>query len=144
MLDENLRGLAVTLKRDGETSEEAFERIKASTYVTIFHHDPYWPFYRVEYKFGRVILTINKAHPFYTRFYQPLVDFATTPAIDGQEDAADGPDATDLVVSLQLMLLSLARAQSQMTVGGGEERRTLFDTFGREWSNNMKVQLGGD
>jgi hypothetical protein len=91
-----------------------------------------------------VILTINKAHPFYTRFYQPLVDFATTPAIDGQEDAADGPDATDLVVSLQLMLLSLARTQSQMTVGGGEERRTLFDTFGREWSNNMKVQLGGD
>ncbi|SEL79041.1 Histidine kinase-, DNA gyrase B-, and HSP90-like ATPase [Sphingomonas palmae] len=145
MLDENLRGLAVTLKRDGETDEQAFERIRGSTYVTIFRHDPYWPFYHVEYKFGRVILTINTAHPFYTRFYQPLVDFATAPATDGAEDTGEQPgDATDLVVSLQLMLLSLARTQSQMMASGGEDRRMLFDTFGREWSNNMKVQLGGE
>jgi len=145
MLDENLRGLAVTLKRDGETDEQAFERIRGSTYVTIFRHDPYWPFYHVEYKFGRVILTINTAHPFYTRFYQPLVDFATAPAADGAEDTGEQPgDATDLVVSLQLMLLSLARTQSQMMASGGEDRRMLFDTFGREWSNNMKVQLGGE
>jgi hypothetical protein len=144
MLDENLRGLAVTLQGNGETSEEAFERIKGSTYVTIFRHDPYWPFYHVDYKFGRVILTINTAHPFYTRFYQPLVAFATAPTPDGLEAEGEGPVATDLVVSLQLLLLSLARTQSQMTAGGGEERRALFDTFGREWSNNMKVQLGAD
>lgn len=142
ILDENLRGLAVTLKRDGETNDDAFERIRKSTYVTVFRHDPYWPFYHVEYQFGRVILTINTAHPFYTRLYQPLVDFAAGPRAEAPDDAVEQADATDLVVSLQLVLLSLARTQSQMVAGGDEERRALFGTFGQEWSNNMKVQLG--
>lgn len=142
ILNENLRGLAVTLKRDGETNDEAFERIRKSTYVTVFRHDPYWPFYHVEYQFGRVILTINTAHPFYTRLYQPLVDFAAGPRAEASDDAVEQADATDLVVSLQLVLLSLARTQSQMIAGGDEERRALFGTFGQEWSNNMKVQLG--
>lgn len=143
ILDENLRGLAVTLKREGETSDAAFDRIKKSTYVTVFRHDPYWPFYHVEYQFGRVILTINTAHPFYTRLYQPLVDFAAGPRAEVSEDTGEQADATDLVVSLQLMLLSLARTQSQMLAGGDDERRAMFGTFGQEWSNNMKVQLGG-
>jgi hypothetical protein len=144
ILDSNLRGLAVTLKRDGETDDEAFERVSKSTYVTLFRHDPYWPFYHVDYQFGKVILTINTAHPFYTKLYQPLVNLATTPAAEAGEDEVEPTDATDLLVSLQLLLLSLARTQSQMTAAsGGDDRRNLFETLGREWSNNLKVQIGG-
>ena len=62
--DENLRGLALTLKREQETDEQAFERVKASKYLITFKYDEYWPFYHVENRFGRVIMTINTA----TRF----------------------------------------------------------------------------
>ena len=38
-LDANLQGLAATLKRDDETDEEAFERVKNSKYLIEFKHD---------------------------------------------------------------------------------------------------------
>ena len=66
LLEENLRTLALALKRHEETDEEAFIRIKSSRYITAFKHDDYWPFYRVDFKLGKVILTINTAHPFFT------------------------------------------------------------------------------
>ena len=68
-------GLAVTLKRDGETEEQAFERIRQSPYIIAFKHDPYWPFYDVTNQFGRVILTINTAHAFFTELYEPVSKF---------------------------------------------------------------------
>jgi HSP20 family molecular chaperone IbpA len=71
-LDANLRGLAISLQRDGETEQQAFERIKQSKYVIEFKHDEYWPFYDVKHRFGRVILTINTAHPFFTELYDPI------------------------------------------------------------------------
>jgi hypothetical protein len=71
-MEANLRGLSVTLKRDGETEEEAFERVKKSRYIISLKHDAYWPFYDVTHQFGRVILTINTAHPFYTELYEPV------------------------------------------------------------------------
>jgi hypothetical protein len=37
-IEENLRGLAITLKRDGETDEQAFERVKNSKYIIDFKH----------------------------------------------------------------------------------------------------------
>ncbi len=55
-MDENLRGLAVGLRRENETDDEALQRVKASRYIIRFHHDKFWPFYDVEHKFGRVIL----------------------------------------------------------------------------------------
>ena len=71
-LDQNLRTLAVALKRDGETDEEAFERVKASKYLMEFKHDEYWPFYHAEHKFGRVVPTLDTAHPFFSDLYDPL------------------------------------------------------------------------
>lgn len=76
-IDANLRGLAVTLKRDGETDEQAFDRIKNSQYIIAFKHDPYWPFYDVSHQFGRVILTINTAHTFFTALYDPVSKMGT-------------------------------------------------------------------
>ena len=70
-IEENLRGLAVGLARENETAEEALQRIKASRYIIHFNHHKLLPFYDVEHKFGRVILTVNTAHPFYSSSMSP-------------------------------------------------------------------------
>jgi hypothetical protein len=141
-LEENLRILAVTLRRDGETDEEAFERVKASKYLIEFRHDEFWPFYHVEHRFGRVILTVNSAHPFFEQLYEPLrklglgvesevEDNGEAPPVESQ----DGP-----LVALELMLLSLARAQSQIAAHNDDAKKTL-ETLRREWSEAYRVQL---
>jgi len=45
------------------------------------------------------------------------------------------------LVALQLMLLSLARAQSAMTLQDPERTQT-FDLFRKEWSDTYATQLG--
>ncbi len=77
-LNENLRTLAMMLKREKETDEEAFERVKYSKHIIHYKHDVYWPFYHVDQRFGKIILTINTAHPFYERLYAPLSSAALT------------------------------------------------------------------
>jgi hypothetical protein len=57
-----VRALASGLKRDGETDEEAYERLSRSKYITDFKYDDDAPFYRVEYKLRKIILRINTAH----------------------------------------------------------------------------------
>lgn len=140
-MEENLRVLAVSLRRDGETDEEAFERIKGSQYLIHFGHDDYWPFYRAERRFGRVILTINTAHPFFTELYEPLrrgnVDG------DGDDDEVSAnvlPEASGPLVALELLLLSLARTQAAMG-SNDEDIRQNLDLFQREWSQAYRVQL---
>ena len=135
-LEANLRALARTLKRNNETDEQAFERVKVSRYIITMKHDEYWPFYTVDYQFGRVILTINTAHPFYTKLYHPLeVEFG---ASEESEDTSDG----ELLVALQMMLISLARTQSSMTHGKDREQfQELFKAIQTEWSDNFKTQL---
>lgn len=143
-LEANLKGLAVSVKREGETDEQAFERIKASKYLIVFRHDDYWPFYHVEHKFGRVLLTINTAHPFYGRLYEPLRQHPQPDSQDGEGDTSqtaipeehDGP-----VVALELLLLSLARSQSVLSMNDEDARRT-FDALRREWSETYRIQLG--
>lgn len=142
-LQANLRALATRLRRNNETPEEAYERIKDARYITDFKADEFWPFYRVDYEYGKVILTINTAHPFYTKLYLPLSELA---APETEEEVRDGEAAAtragELVTALQLMLLSLARTQSQMTFGADrEEHRALFESLQKEWSDNLKTQL---
>ena len=141
-LDANLRTLAIALRRDGETDEQAYERVKASKYLIEFKHDEYWPFYHVEHRFGRVILTINTAHPFFEHLYEPLRKMGTgaeTTEEDGidapQVEAQDGP-----LVALELLLMSLARAQAQI-VASNEEAKKTMETLRREWSETYRVQL---
>ncbi|EEX15528.1 hypothetical protein CSE45_2882, partial [Citreicella sp. SE45] len=81
-LDANLRGLAVSLKRKDETNDEAFERIKNSKFITTFRHDDYWPFYHVDYQFGKVVLTINTAHPFFSKLYDPIAQLTVNGGAD--------------------------------------------------------------
>ncbi len=141
-VEANLKTLAIALRRDGETDEEAFERVKASKYLIEFKHDEYWPFFHVEHRYGRVILTINTAHPFFEHLYEPLRKLGSVQAgeeEDGGEapaaEAQDGP-----LVALELLLLSLGRAQAQVTAQN-EDARKILETLRREWSETYRVQL---
>jgi Histidine kinase-, DNA gyrase B-, and HSP90-like ATPase len=140
---ENLRGLALTLKREQETDEQAFERVKASKYLITFKYDEYWPFYHVENRFGRVIMTINTAHPFFSKLYEPLKKTTVTAAVeegDAGEVPATAEGADGLVVALDLLLLSLARTQSVLS-HNNEDARKLLDGFRKEWSDAYRVQM---
>jgi len=113
-LEENLRGLAVTLRRDGETDEQAFERVKSSKYVIDFKHDEYWPFYDVKHRFDRIILTINTAHPFFSALYEPVLKMSLLPE-NVDETGNTRVDGTQRpTLALDLLLLSLARTQTRL------------------------------
>jgi len=141
-LDANLLGLAVTLRRDGETDEQAFARVKSSIYLIDTKHDEYWPFYHVEHKFGRVILTINTAHAFFEKLYKPLKELSSKVSSDDGETADLGGDGSDMtpIVALELLLLSLARSQSVLVARDGDVSR-VFDQLRREWSETYRIQL---
>ncbi len=148
-LDQNLRALAVTLKHDGESDDEAFDRIKFSRYVTVFKHDEYWPFYHCDYKYGKVILTVNTAHPFFQRIWQPLSELSNTAeaANESGEGTIEvgmgvGEKCRETLLGIQAMLLSLARTQSQLSTDDADgERKQVFEKLRREWSENLATQL---
>ena len=108
----------MTLKRAGETDEQAFERIKDSTYVTAFKHDEYWPFYHIDFQFGKIILTINTAHPFYTKLYDPIAQLSPSDKNDDHDGAEEGEDGNDsipseILVALQMLLFSSAAPRAR-------------------------------
>lgn len=145
-LDANIRGLAVSLKRKDETDDEAYERIKQSKYITTFKHDDYWPFYHVDYRFGKVVLTINTAHPFFAKLYDPIAQLSVDAGLNGDvgdfADFAEGDEASEVLVALQMLLFSLGRAQSQMSLEGENAERTkLFEDLRQQWSQTLKTQL---
>jgi hypothetical protein len=141
-IEQNLRGLALALKREGETDDEAFERVKDSKYIIAFKHDEYWPFYDVAHRYGRVILTINTAHPFFTALYEPVNKLSQTPTPDDGEDSPTVPsqDQHGPIVALELLLLSLARTQSRLG-NTSDEAHKLIETFRREWSETYRIQM---
>jgi hypothetical protein len=143
VLDEALKAFAVTLKRGDETDDQALDRVKRSKYLTVFKHDQYWPFYHADFKFGKVILTINTAHPFFTKLYEPLSKMASSngAAAEDSEIAGARGEQSDLLVPLQLLLLSLARTQSVMCNDGDPIKRQLFDSLRKEWSNSLQTHL---
>ncbi len=149
-LEKNLRALAIGLKRDSETDDQAFERVKKSRFLTRTVHNDYHPFFDSEYKYERIILTINTAHPFYQRVWEPLQSLTRTTAAGGtpgeDEDAEANPDTvntcTEVLVGLQLLFFSLARTQAQLAGHDkDEERKQLFKNFRKEWSSNLETQL---
>lgn len=142
-LDANLRGLAVTLKREEESDDQVFERVKSSKYLIDFKHDEYWPFYHVDHKFGRIILTINTAHAFFEKLYNPLKELARQPVEEATEEGqAFEPKHVDAspLVALELLLLSLARAQGVLGMRS-DEAKQVFDQLRREWSETYRIQL---
>jgi hypothetical protein len=143
-LENNLRGLAVALKRDGEEENQAFERILSSKYIIEFKYDEYWPFYDVKHRYGKVILTINTAHPFFSKLYEPLSKAASRPATGDVEPDLGSPIEEDAnssaMLALDLLLLSLARTHGRLA-SKDDETKQLLDTLRREWSETYRVQL---
>jgi hypothetical protein len=150
-LEANLRGLAMAVKREDETEEEASQRVMSSKYIVVFKHDEYWPFYHCEFRYGKAILTVNTAHAFFRKLWQPLSEIVKSIAVDGDGegeeeigglDAGTAANCAELLVSLQLLLLSLARTQGQISLNDPDgEHRQLFDKLRREWSTNLQTQL---
>lgn len=145
-LDANIRGLAVSLKREGETDEQAYQRVNRSTYITNYKHDEYWPFYSVENQYGKLILTINTAHPFFTSIYSPVSELVSQ--CSSQAEGDNGPllDITDkqkeVVSSLEMMLLSLGRTQSVLLASDSDNRKSeLYKELRVEWSKTLETQL---
>lgn len=141
-LQQQIRELAASVRREGESEEAAIARVEGSTYLTKYTHDPFWPFYHIEYKAGRVMLTINTAHPFYERVYRPLSEaaIAANPENGDDDGSSSFAGAADVMVGVQLLLFSLARTQSFM--GRNEpDRLKLFDKMRREWSEVLATQL---
>jgi hypothetical protein len=140
-MEANLRGLAVALKRDGETDDDAYQRVLSSRFLITFRDDQYWPFYHVEHKFGRVILTINTAHPFFSQLYKPLRELEIKEAVENENpgdhliSGSKGP-----LIALELLLLSMARAQSVLSRENADAPK-IFDTFRRTWSDAYRIQL---
>jgi hypothetical protein len=149
-LEQNLRTLAVTLKREDESDEQAYQRIKDSKFVTVLKHDEYWPFYHCDFRYGKVILTINTAHPFFQAVWQPLTELAKTAAV-AQESEENGAPETDadighasstILGGMQSLLLTLARTQSRLAYQDAEGQfKKMFDTMTREWSENLATVL---
>ncbi len=141
--DNQLRALAVLVKRAGETDEQAFERVSSSRYITTFRHDEDAPFYRADFQFGRVILTINSAHPFFNAIYEPLSKVSKLRGVaNGDELEMDSELLADMVPSLELLLLSLARTQSTMLANDTTgDLRSAFDRLRRQWSLDLATQL---
>ena len=135
-MEENLSKLAFSLKREGESEEEALARVKSSKYLITYKHDQFWPFYHVENQFGRVVLTVNTAHPFFSKLYQPLLKLAAADNEDKGGNKAEPP-----TTALELMLFSLARAQILISRDSPEAAK-MFETFRRSWSDGYRVQLG--
>jgi hypothetical protein len=147
-LEANLRGLAVSLRQEGETDEQAYNRVKESKYLLDFKAQEYAPFYDTEYRFGKLILRVNTVHPFYQKVWQPLLELAkkaiqTPDNGDGDGISEEVSDATrKALLGLQLLLLSLARAQTQMQVGGLQgEQAQLFRNLRKAWSDVLETQF---
>ena len=148
VLEENLRTLAIGLKRDGETDDQAYERVRNSRFVTTFKHDEDAAFYRVDFKLGKVILTINTAHAFFNKLYKPMAALAKTAVEvhagdgEGEIDPTTAEECAQVLTNLQLLLLSLGRTQSEMIATDSTgERQKVFDTLRRQWSLNLDTQL---
>lgn len=148
--EKQLREMANGLKRNDETDDEAYERVKKSKYITDFRYDEDAPFYRVEYKLRKIVLRINTAHPFFEALYKPLAQIAKRSAdlrIAGEDDEVTldteiAKACADAVVALELMLLSLARTQSEMTWNDQEgTTQRMLDKLRRQWSLNLMTQL---
>ncbi len=148
--EKRLRELASELSRNDETDEEVYDRVKKSKYITDFKYDEDAPFYRVEYKLRKIILRINTAHPFFEALYKPLAQIAKRSAdvrIASEDDEATFDTelvkaCADAVVTLELMLLSLARTQSEMTWNDQEgTTQRMLDKMRRQWSLNLMNQL---
>jgi hypothetical protein len=153
--EHHLKAMAISHRRGEETEQQALDRIRSSTYLTTFKHDPDAPFYRVDFdtEVAKVVLTLNSAHPFYDQVYKPLMELVTLghrARLQDEDPEADANDpdlgrlASQALEGLQLTLFALARTQAALTANDQETdapATRLFDRIRKQWSMNLEIQL---
>ena len=103
--------------------------MKESKYLTDFKPQEYAPFYDTEYKFGKLILRVNTAHPFYQKVWQPLGDLAKKTVQAGDAEGGEGA-GEEVAETTRKALLGPAIVaavagprQTQMLTGDATENR---------------------
>ena len=95
----------------------------------------------MQQRFGRTILTLNTAHPFFTQLYDPISKMGVAAeAEDTPGGAAPPVEQSGPIVALDLLLLSLARTQGRLA-GTGDDAKKVLDLLRREWSDIYRVQM---
>jgi hypothetical protein len=73
--------------------------------------------------------------------YKPLIDLEIKEAVEGDVPSDQTvPLSKGPIVALELLLLSMARSQSMMSVDNVDVAKT-FETFRRSWSDTYRIQL---
>jgi hypothetical protein len=89
-------------------------------------------------------MTINTAHPFFTKLYEPLKKGLVTAVVDDADEVGEAPATTTIldgpIIALDLLLLSLARTQSVLS-NNNDDTRKVLEGFRKEWSDSYRVQL---
>lgn len=102
-----------------DLERELQAEIDSHRYVVAEESAPGAPFFRVDQVGGRKVITINKAHRWYTDLYA-------------------GPESTPrLRAALEIMLLVLGDCE----LNAGGDRRLFYEVERQEWSRRMQVVL---
>ena len=142
--------MASGLKRNDETDDEAYERVKKSKYITDFKYDEDAPFIVWNTSCGRSSCGSTRRTPSLrpsTNPWRKLPSGLPTCGLPARRmnvtlDTELVKSCADAVVTLELMLLSLARTQSEMTWNDQEgTTQRMLDKLRRQWSLNLMTQL---
>ena len=128
--------------RDGETPDDAYERIKKSAYLLEYEHAPEGPFYRADLLGNRVVTIVNSAHPFYDKLWDPGLNSNLEARENVSSDDVEVASAvsTDTPTPLALLLMSLARAELTLR-HRSEDGEEFFRSLRNEWSNVLRTFL---
>jgi hypothetical protein len=74
---------------------------------------------------GRLVVALNKAHPFYKKVFRPIAE-------------SDTPRDRQLKTSLELLLLAAGRASASL---GAKSSAKVLEVFLKEWSNTLAAFL---
>jgi len=138
-LERELKKFATKHMREGETVDQAYERIKRSPYVVEEEDLPEGPFYRVEMYGTLIVLLINKRHQFYERVWEPLSAISAAPAGAGDlgKTVTDAGTAQDMVAA---MLAAIARVEVEYH--GRDQGEEWFRELRHRWSSTLQTFLG--
>lgn len=144
--DAALKSLAMQLKDEDEDISAAVERVNASNFHIGRRHDPFHPFYERVSIYGKEVLWINSAHPFYDSIWKPLSELGRSSELEVEYDGGLFADAdncsgeNNTFTALLLMLLSFARTQS-LIESSNKGSGAVFVRLRDEWSRRLATML---
>jgi hypothetical protein len=138
-VEQELRKFAAKYARDGETAEQAYERVMKSPYLVEFVDQPEGPFYRVETYGTKIVLLINKRHEFYSKLWEPLGAATGAPPTGLGEPSKAAPDGGTPQDAIAMMLAAIARVEVEYR--GREQGEEWFKEVRQRWSSTLQTFL---